>query len=216
MGRAACSRRGGRSWWYSRSTGSDGSHIPMGCPAAGRVRAGWDSAGLEGLDRAWSAGRAPSRPQSPRPHPLHGAGAHSRTHLGFCVKGDGHRRPGFRRQRLGGLDLHDPGEGSKESGERSSPAVGSGKKQGTSVRAERLALVIRTGDVSDPLWREACCSRGLPVLEFCCQEVDRLRDSILSDYPARPGRESGCRPGSQCCRCSLWPHCQLSVSDTGL
>ena len=148
----------------------------------------------------------------------HGAGAHSRVHLGFCVKGDGHGRPGFRRQRLGGLDLHDPGEGSKESGEWSAPAVRPGKKQGTSARVERLALVIRTGGVSEPLWREACCSRGPrgpsgpPVLEFRCQEADRLRDSVrLTTEEATRG--SGCSPGSRSAA-ALWPHHQLSVSDT--
>lgn len=35
--------------------------------------------------------------------------------LGFCVKGNGYGRPGIRRQRLRGLDLHDPRERSKES-----------------------------------------------------------------------------------------------------
>lgn len=35
--------------------------------------------------------------------------------LGFCVKGNGYGRPGIRRQRLWGLDLHDPRERSKES-----------------------------------------------------------------------------------------------------
>lgn len=211
MGRAVCSCRGGWSWWCSCCMGSDRSHIPTGSPASGRVRAGWASSALEGLDQTWSTGDP-----VPTPHPLHGAGAHSWVYLGFCVKGDGHRRPGFWRQRLGGLDLHDSGEGSKESGERSSPAIGSGKKQGASVRAERLAFAIRTGGVLEPLWREACCSRGPPVLEFCCQEAGRLRDSVLPNYPARPGRESGCWPGSQCSRCSLWPHHELSVSDTGL
>ena len=130
-GRAVCSCRGGWSWWCSCCMGSDRSHIPTGSPASGRVRAGWASSALEGLDQTWSTGDP-----VPTPHPLHGAGTHSWVYLGFCVKGDGHRRPGFWRQRLGGLDLHDSGEGSKESGERSSPAIGSGKKQGASACGE--------------------------------------------------------------------------------